>query len=95
MSRVILVRSARITENAAMAYQFPPKLDELVKQQLATGNYQSEDEVLFDALHLLRRQREELAAIHEGIDDMENGRVTSLREFDREFRERKDIPQDA
>jgi Arc/MetJ-type ribon-helix-helix transcriptional regulator len=46
-----------------MAYQFPPNVDELVKQQLATGDYESEDEVLIDVLRLLQRQREDLAAI--------------------------------
>jgi len=78
-----------------MAYQFPPELDELVKRQLATGQYDSEDDVLIDALRSLQRQKEDLAAIQEGIDDMEAGRVKPLREFDREFRERKNIPQDA
>ena len=35
---------------------------------------------------------EEVAAIQAGIDDMEAGRVQSLREFDREFRRRKNMP---
>ena len=78
-----------------MAYQFPPELDELVKRQLATGQYDSEDDVLLDALRSLQRQQDDLAAIEEGIEDMEAGRVKPLREFDREFRKRNNIPQDA
>ena len=78
-----------------MAYQFPPELDELVKRQLDTGQYDSENDVLLDALRSLQRQHDDLAAIQEGIEDMEVGRVKPLREFDREFRERKNIPQDA
>jgi putative addiction module CopG family antidote len=78
-----------------MSYQFPPELDQLVKRQLARGEYDSEDAVLIAAMRSLEQQQEDLAAIREGIKDMEAGRVQSLRDFDREFREKKGIPQDA
>lgn len=78
-----------------MSYQFPPELDQLVKRQLARGEYDSEDAVLIAAVRSLEQQQEELAAIREGIEDMEAGRVQSLRDFDREFREKKSIPHDA
>jgi Arc/MetJ-type ribon-helix-helix transcriptional regulator len=78
-----------------MSYQFPPELDHLVKRQLARGQYDSEDAVLIAAMQSLEQQQEELAAIREGIEDMNEGRVQSLRDFDREFREKKGIPQDA
>ena len=35
---------------------------------------------------------EEVAAIQAGIDDMNAGRVRSLREWDREFRTQHNIP---
>jgi putative addiction module CopG family antidote len=78
-----------------VAYQFPPDLEDEIKQRMNTGRYESEDEVLREALRALKCRDDELAAIQEGIDDMEAGRVAPLREFDREFRERKNIPQDA
>ena len=74
-----------------MSYQFPPDLDEQIKQRMATGQYSSEDDVLRDALRALRWQDAEVEAIREGIEEMESGRVTPLREFDREFRKRKQI----
>ncbi|MFO0916023.1 MAG: hypothetical protein U0795_23905 [Pirellulales bacterium] len=78
-----------------MSYQFPPELDQLVKRQLARGEFESEDAVLIAAMRSLEQQQEELAAIGEGIKDMEAGRIQTLREFDRIFREQKGIPQDA
>lgn len=78
-----------------MAYQFPPDLKELVNQQLATGQYGSEDDVLRDALKALKWRSAETAAIAEGIEDMEAGRYRSLDEVDAELRRKHDFPQDA
>jgi Arc/MetJ-type ribon-helix-helix transcriptional regulator len=36
-----------------MAYQFPPDVDQLLKERMATGGYTSEDDVLRDALRAL------------------------------------------
>jgi len=66
-----------------------------VKRQLATGEYDSEDGVLLHAMRSLQRGKDDLAAIQAGIEDMEAGHVTPLRDFDREFRAKKNIPQDA
>lgn len=78
-----------------MSYAFPPELDQLVKRQLARGEYDSEDAVLIAAMRSLEQQQEELVAIREGIEDMEAGRIQSLRDFDQKFREQKGVPQDA
>jgi predicted transcriptional regulator len=78
-----------------MSYQFPLELDRLVKRQLARGEYESEDAVLIAAMRSLELQQQDFAAIREGIEDMEAGRVQSLRDFDRDFRQKKGIPQDA
>ena len=77
------------------AYQLPADLDDEIKARMKTGRYASEDEVLREALRALKWRDDEAAAIQEGIDDMEAGRLKPLREYDREFRERKNIPQDA
>ena len=76
------------------AVEFPPDVDEEMRQLMASGNYGSPDEVLRAALDALKRHDVEVAAIQQGIDDMEAGRVSSLREFDREFRRRKNIGHD-
>lgn len=78
-----------------MSYTFPPELDQLVKRQLARGEYDSEDAVLIAAMRSLEQQQEELATIREGIEDMEAGRSQPLLDFDRKFRVQKGIPQDA
>ena len=75
-----------------MAYQFPPDVEQLVREQMAHGGYASEDDLLRDALCMLRaftpsaedaRQeyRETVAAVSEGAVDMEAGRLTPLRQL--------------
>ena len=78
-----------------MAYQFPRDIDERVKSQLAAGQYQTEDDVLREALDALRRQDDELQATREGIADMEAGRYRTLDEVDAEIRHKHGFPQDA
>lgn len=56
-----------------MSYQFPPDVEALIKQQMASGEYQSEDELLADALRALAERNAEVAAINQAIDDMEAG----------------------
>lgn len=62
-----------------MPYPFPPELATAVHEQLATGEYASEDELLLKALQALKDRNESLAAIREGIDDFENGRFQDVR----------------
>jgi putative addiction module CopG family antidote len=75
-----------------MSVDLAPDVWNEIQRQLATGSYSSPDEVLREALAALRFRELEVAAIQEGIDDMEAGRVTSLHEFDREFRRRNGLP---
>jgi hypothetical protein len=37
-----------------MSYQFPPDVDQLVKEQMGLGQYSSEDDLLCDALKNVR-----------------------------------------
>jgi len=39
-----------------MSYAFPPELQQLVQEGLAAGKYRSEDEMLLEAVRLLRQQ---------------------------------------
>ena len=43
-----------------MAYCFPAELQQLVRQELASGSYSSEDELLLEAVRLLHRREEDL-----------------------------------
>jgi Arc/MetJ-type ribon-helix-helix transcriptional regulator len=49
-------------ESFQMAYQFPPDVDQLVKERMALGVYTSEDEVLRDALGALEQLEQERLA---------------------------------
>jgi hypothetical protein len=55
---------------------------------MITGRYPSEDDLLREALRVLKQRDEEVLAIQEGIADMEAGRVRYVLDFDREFRAR-------
>ena len=78
-----------------MAYQFPPDIEQRVRAQLSSGDYQTEDDLLRDALDALRERRDDLAAIQAGIEDMEAGRYRPFSEIDAEFRKKHNIPHDA
>lgn len=78
-----------------MSYSFPPELDRLVRQRLATGEYGSEDEVLLDAMRALQDRDQTIMAIREGIADMEAGRTRPLGEVDAEIRDRHGIRADG
>jgi len=73
-----------------MAYQFPPDVEKLVRDHMATGSYASEDEVLRDALQALgefvhssaevdAEYRQTVAAVQQGVADAEAGRMRPLR----------------
>lgn len=79
-----------------MAHQYPPDLKQQLKEQMATGLYDSEAEVLREALRALKRQDQDLAAVKEAISDMEAGdRGIPFDHFVEDFRTRHNIPQDA
>jgi len=61
-----------------MSYPFPPVLNQLVREELATGAYRSEDDVLVEAMRALRDRDETIAGIREGLSDFDAGRVRSL-----------------
>ena len=78
-----------------MIYPFPPDVKQRVNSQLATGHYQTEDEVLRAAMAALEREREDLEAIAAGIDDMNAGRFRPFAEIDSEFRARHNIARNV
>ena len=79
-----------------MSYQFPPELDKLVKQQMAIGSYDSEDDLLLTALRTLEDDRADWAAVEESLNTLGEGEQgVSLQEAFDTVRQRHNIPQDA
>ena len=78
-----------------MSYPFPPMLDRLVREELATGTYHSEDEVLVEAMQALRDRDEAIAGIREGLSDLDAGRVRLLDDVDAELRTKHGIAHNA
>ena len=69
-----------------MAYQFPPDVQQLIRDGMALGNYATEDDVLREALHVLIQRNEDLAEIRAGVADMNAGRFRPIHEVDAEIR---------
>jgi antitoxin ParD1/3/4 len=69
-----------------MNVSLPNNLTEFVESELATGDYSSASEVVRDALRLLKREKaleqERLEILRRevliGLDDLANGRLSSL-----------------
>ena len=63
---------------------------------MATGQYDSEEDVFREALCALKRRDEDLAAVKDAIADMEAGdRGVAFYQFVEEFRKNHNVPQDA
>jgi putative addiction module CopG family antidote len=77
-----------------MAISLTPELDHLVHQKLATGRYQSVEDVLTAALRALDEEEETVAAVAEGWEDVLAGRVYTLEEADAEFRRKYGIARE-
>ena len=56
-----------------MRYSFPPDLSQLVGEQMASGKYTSEDDLLRTALRALAKEEEDLAAVRKAIGDWRAG----------------------
>lgn len=78
-----------------MTIQIPADLEERINLRLQTESGATVDDILRKALDSLDYHEQEVTAIQQGLDDLENGRVTPLRDFDRDFRLRHNIPQDV
>ncbi len=65
-----------------MAYQFPPDVEKLVNEQMTASGYGSQDDVLRDALQVLRElqaRRDQLRSdVQVGIEQANQGRAGHL-----------------
>ena len=78
MSRLLqqlrMVCQASISmEERKMPYHFPPDVEKLVADRMASGNYETEDDVLRDALQALAEEESDLEALREAIAALKNG----------------------
>jgi Arc/MetJ-type ribon-helix-helix transcriptional regulator len=79
-----------------MSYHFPPELDKLVKQQMRSDVYGSEDELLLAALRTLEDEQADWAAVEESLNTLDRGEQGhSLEDAFEIVRRRHNIPQDA
>ena len=78
-----------------MSYSFSDALDQMVREELATGVYLTEDEVLVDAMRALRERNESIAGLQEGLADLNAGRIRGLEEVDAALRAKHAIPRNA
>jgi Arc/MetJ-type ribon-helix-helix transcriptional regulator len=63
-----------------MPYAFPPEIKQLIDQNLATGIYASEEDVLQAALQALSDYHATIADIRQGVIDYEQGQSQPLSE---------------
>lgn len=75
--------------------QLPPDLDQQVKQYIASGHYQTVEDVLRDALRALAEEQSVRDDIRQGLEDLDAGRGRSLDELDADLRKKHKISQDA
>jgi putative addiction module CopG family antidote len=65
-----------------MSYGLPQQLQQLVRQELATGSYSSEDELLLEAVRLLHQREEDLrefkAQLQDRLDRLDRGEGIDL-----------------
>ena len=65
-----------------MSYCFPPELRQIVGQELATGGYASEDELLLEAVRTLHQRKEDLrefqSQLQRRLDRLDRGETIDL-----------------
>jgi len=70
-----------------MSYAFPPEIKNLINQNMATGLYSSEDQVLQAALHVLSDYHATIVDIRQGMSDYEQGRGEPLSQVMADIRQ--------
>jgi antitoxin ParD1/3/4 len=71
-----------------MSLSLQPETERLIEEKLESGNYDSADEVVLDALRALSQEDQQYAIrlealrgeIQKGIDDLDNGRHSPIDE---------------
>ena len=69
-----------------MSLQISADIESSIRAFITNGRFSNEDEVLREAIIALERQERDIAAIQEGIDDMNAGRYRPWEEVRAEMR---------
>jgi Arc/MetJ-type ribon-helix-helix transcriptional regulator len=56
-----------------MAHEFSETIERLISERMASGKYASEDDLMLDALSSLIEDEEEIRAIQEALDAIDDG----------------------
>ena len=76
--------------------EFSPEMEKFVANEVASGNFASEEAVIEHALRMMQRDREEaVLGIKAGLEDVASGRVQPLDEAFSDIREEFGISEDA
>ena len=75
-----------------MSIQVPADVEKLISIEMRERGYASEADVLREGLRVLAERNSDLAAIAEGIADMEAGRVIPVQEAEAALREKLGLP---
>jgi Arc/MetJ-type ribon-helix-helix transcriptional regulator len=83
-----------ISGDSIMQIDIPSELQPFFDQEFATGRYSRREDVLIQALQLLREERSQaVEGITQGLEDLSAGRIQSLEIAFSEIRGQIDVPQ--
>lgn len=75
-----------------MTIELTTEMQEIIREQLATGRYATEAEVVRSALRRLKHEEAFEQDILAAMDDEAAGRVKTLDEFITDFRQKNPVP---
>jgi hypothetical protein len=70
-----------------MSYRIPANVQQLIDVKMSTGLYESQEQLLLEALQALDDYEDAVADIKAGMEDEIAGRVRPIAEIDREIRQ--------
>ena len=71
-----------------MDIELPPETSQLIQGMVASGEYNSPEEVVADGVRLLQNRQKLRAEIQQGIDELDSGQGHDGREVFAELRDR-------
>lgn len=78
-----------------MPIHIPVDVEPLIAAKMQRGGYSSTDQVIRDARRALVERNSDFAAIAEGIDDMDAGRIVPRIKAESELRDKLYFPKKA
>ena len=56
-----------------MAFHYPPLVEQVIRQKMASGRYESEEQLLLQALDSLDEEEDDVKAIEEALESLDRG----------------------